>query len=68
MTEDREAFCGRFVAEMMRALPVYDGSEAELREYAEEIAPTYYDDPDMRIDGPEECALSDIFYWEAEES
>jgi len=62
MTQDD--FCARFVAEMMTAKAIFDGTEAELRSYAEEIAPTYWSDEDQRSDGPEECAQSDISYWE----
>ncbi len=34
MTKDD--FCARFVTEMMTALPIYDGTEAELRELRKE--------------------------------
>ncbi len=65
MTEiTKEQFCERFVAEMMSAAPVYDGTPEELRAYAAEIAPTYWEDTDQREDGPETCAQSDISYWE----
>ena len=57
-------FCARFVTEMMTAASQYDGTDAELRAYAEETAPTYFEDKDQRADGPEECARSDISYWE----
>ena len=65
MTEiTKDEFCARFVARMMASMDRYDGSEAELREYAEHIAPTYWDDPNVRVYGPEECASTDISYWE----
>ena len=57
-------FCRRFVAEMMNYASTYDGTEAALRAYAEEVAPTYWAEPDQRADGPEECARADISYWE----
>lgn len=60
----KEEFCSRFVAEMMLDLQMFDGTEAELREYAEETAPTYYDEPSQRAEGPEECARADVSYWE----
>lgn len=60
----KEQFVGRFVAEMMTAAPIYDGSADELRAYAEEVAPTYYDEEWQREDGPEACAQADISYWE----
>lgn len=62
MTQD--AFCARFVTEMMTAASINDGSPEELRAYAEQAAPTYWSDEDQRADGPEECAQSDIGYWE----
>lgn len=60
----KDEFCARFITEMMTAASQYDGTEAELRAYAEEAAPTYFEDEDQRADGPEECARSDISYWE----
>ena len=57
-------FCARFVAEMMKAAPIYDGTPDELRAYAEEAAPTYWSETDQREDGPEACAEADISYWE----
>lgn len=60
----QEDFCARFVIEMMTAAAIYDGTEAELRAYAEEIAPTYFGDDWQRAEGPEACAQSDIGYWE----
>lgn len=62
MTE--EEFCARFVAEMMKAAPIYDGTPEELRAYAEEIAPTYFETDWQRAEGPEACAGSDVGYWE----
>ncbi|MCC4295806.1 hypothetical protein [Brevundimonas aurantiaca] len=64
MTElSREDFEARFVAEMMTYASVYDGYENELRDYAVSIASSYYDEPDQRADGPEECARADVGYW-----
>lgn len=60
----KEEFCARFKAQMIKSAPIYDGSEAELSAYADEIAPTYYDEPWQREDGPEACADADISYWE----
>lgn len=57
-------FCARFVAEMMTAAPIYDGTPEELRAYAEEVAPTYFAEEWQVLDGPEACAQSDIGYWE----
>lgn len=60
----KDEFCDRFVAEMMKAAPIFDGTEAELKAYAEEVAPIYYGETDQRADGPEACAEADISYWE----
>lgn len=57
-------FCARFVAEMMTYAPVYTGPAEDLRAYAEEIAPVYYAEEWQRANGPEECAASDVGYWE----
>lgn len=57
-------FCDRFVAEMMTAAPIYEGTPEELRAYAEEAAPSYFAEEWQREMGPEECAQSDIDYWE----
>ena len=42
-----------------------DGESIEI--YARMVAPTYWADPDMRDDGPEECAESELSYWEADQ-
>lgn len=57
-------FCERFVAEMMTYADVYDGSAVELLAYADEVAPTYWEERDQRSEGPEECARADVSYWE----
>jgi len=62
----KEEFCTRFVAEMMTAAPIYDGTEDDLRSYAEQVAPACWSDEWQREYGPEECARSDIGYWEYE--
>lgn len=63
MTE-RE-FTDRFVVEMLRLAgrPTFEEGES-IEEYARETAPTYFEDMDYREDGPEECAASDVGYWE----
>lgn len=60
----REEFCARFVAEMMTEAGSYDGSDADLRAYAEEAAPTYWAEEWQREEGPEACAQTDVSYWE----
>lgn len=60
----KEEFCQRFVAEMMKAAPIFDGTPEELRAYAEEVAPTYFDMDDWPAQSPEQWARDDISYWE----
>jgi hypothetical protein len=60
----KDEFCTRFVNLMMRYERTFNGTEAELRAYAEETAPTYWDDLYQRAEGPEECAEADLSYWE----
>lgn len=59
-------FCERFVAEMMTAAPIYDGTPAELLAYADEVAPSYWEEEWQRDEGPEACAQEDISLWEAQ--
>lgn len=60
MAEDE--FTARFVAEMLNiAGPVFaDGGS--VADYARETAPSYFED-DFGM-SPEECASTDISYWE----
>lgn len=58
---EKEEFVKRFKAALEKLLP-YDDYVDGL-EYIEKIAPTYWDDPDQRADGPEECAESEAHEW-----
>ena len=59
----KEEFCERFKARMLAvAGEKFDDGES-VADYADETAPTYWDDPDQRAEGPEECAVADISYW-----
>jgi hypothetical protein len=61
-----EEFCARFKARMLAVAGPAWSAEADgqsLEDYADQTAPTYYDDPDMRDDGPEDCADCDMSYW-----
>lgn len=61
---EREDFCARFKARMLVvAGPTFRDGES-VADYAEMAAPTYWDDPDLRDEGPEACADADISYWE----
>lgn len=51
-------FCARFIAEMVRL----GGSDSA--DHAAETAPTYWEEDWRRAEGPEECARTDISYWE----
>lgn len=58
-------FCTRFVAEIMRATARRkDEPRTYFEQYAQEVAPTYFEDKDQRAEGPERCAQSDMSYWE----
>lgn len=69
----KEEFIARFKAELIRIVgPAYfvAGDHGEIIEltgrtadYADKVAPTYWDEPDHRADGPEACARSDLSYW-----
>lgn len=60
---EREEFLARFKARMVdRAGERFDDG-ASVADYANETGPTYWDDPQQRKDGPEECADSDMSYW-----
>lgn len=61
----REEFCNRFVARMIEKAgsDLVEEDGRTVTQYAEETAPTYYDDPALREEGPEECADADMSYW-----
>ena len=60
----KQEFIDRFVARMCKQAPftTFDDGGTVI-DYARETAPTYWDDPDQRAEGPEECADADISYW-----
>lgn len=67
MTKDE--FCQRFKYRMLerskRVCP--DGNFTDggsIAEYADEVAPTYWEQPDQCEEGPEACADADMSYWE----
>lgn len=61
----REEFCARFKSRMLAASSPYtvfaDGDS--IAEYADEVAPTYWETEWQRELGPEECANADMSYW-----
>lgn len=57
---DKEEFCRRFVAHMITLFPDGKMSDGEpIEHYATATAPAYWDEADLRVEGPEECAESD---------
>lgn len=57
-------FCWRFILRMIeRAGEAKFEDGTNLYEYAVTTAPTYWDEPDQREEGPEECADADMSYW-----
>lgn len=60
----KEEFCTRFKTEMIRIAVPEAGDESAVGQYADEIAPTYFEEDDQREEGPEACAQADISYWE----
>lgn len=68
MNEDPtlEEFCARFKARMVAVAGPRDdtGDPSGVERYADQVAPTYFAEPDQREEGPEACADTDISYWE----
>lgn len=59
----KEDFCSRFKAHMLKkAGEKFDDGES-IADYADETAPTYYEDQHQDGESPEECAEADISYW-----
>lgn len=68
-----EEFNRRFADELVRIVgPTYqqeldtlnEYEDADTRQYALDVAPTYFAEPDQREEGPEECARNDFAYWD----
>lgn len=68
MTPDREpldkaTFCARFKAAMLRrAGPTFDDGTS-IADYADETAPSYFDEQHQDGESPEACADADISDW-----
>lgn len=60
----KEEFCARFKARMLFIAGERFDDGGSVAEYADNTAPTYFDNPDQRSDGPEYCAETDVSYWE----
>jgi hypothetical protein len=63
-TMTRDEFCARFKARMLARVGPTDAEGADVAEYADMTAPSYWDDPDQREDGPEACADADLDCWD----
>jgi predicted HD phosphohydrolase len=61
---NKDEFCQRFVTYMVQHAGETFNDGTSIREYAEDTAPTYWDNPDQRAEGPDECASADMSYWE----
>lgn len=57
-------FCQRFVAHILKTAgrETFDCGSS-IREYAEETAPSYFDDQHQSGESPEDCAEADMSYW-----
>lgn len=59
----KEDFCLRFRRNMLeRAGATFDDGSS-VADYADDTAPTYWDDESMRDEGPEACVDADMSYW-----
>lgn len=59
----REEFCARFKARMLAVAGTTFDDGGSIADYADEIAPTYFETDWQRVEGPEACADSDMSYW-----
>ncbi|WP_133254288.1 hypothetical protein [Phenylobacterium deserti] len=60
----REEFERRFIEKMVAVAGETFADGESVCEYAAQAAPTYWEEPWQREEGPEACALADINYWE----
>lgn len=58
-----EEFCARFKARMLAVAGDTFDDGASVAEYAEQTAPSYWEEQWQRGLGPEECADADMSYW-----
>jgi len=63
-TLTQDEFTRRFVEEMLSIVGPPDANGDSVEAYAREAAPGYFDDDHGMT--PEECASTDVSYWEAE--
>jgi hypothetical protein len=60
----KEEFCERFAAHMLKKVGPKDASGGDVAAYAKETAPSYWEDQHQDGLSPEECAETDLSYWE----
>lgn len=58
----KEEFCARFKARMLKAGATFDDGSS-VAEYADDTAPTYWEEQHKDGESPEECADADMSYW-----
>lgn len=58
------AFTLRFIMRMVAKSGHTFSDGTSVAGYAASVAPSYFDDDRYRLLGPEECADSDMSYWE----
>lgn len=65
----KDEFCARFKAYMIKHAGFEkfddddDGPGPTVAEYADDTAPTYWEEQHRNGESPEECAEADISYW-----
>ncbi len=57
-------FVERYTERLVFLAGEVDSAGGSNRTYAASVAPTCFDDPARRLDGPETCAEVDLGYWE----
>jgi len=60
---EQEEFCRRFREHMLSRAGTYFADGESISAHADETAPAYWDDLDMREEGPEACVDADMSYW-----
>lgn len=62
-TISKPEFFARFKHRMLMRLGPKTAKGEDVASYADVAAHLYWDEPDLRVDGPEECADLDIECW-----
>ena len=58
----KEEFVRLFRKRMVEEVGETFDDGTDVAKYADEVAPTYYDHPGARQEGPDECAMADLYY------